>query len=125
MRGNQRGFTLIEFLVALVILSVGLLGLLQTVNLAMEKSLDSIFRTEAVILADEWMMEKRAMAFLSLTSARNYAVTRNVRGINKNYSVQENLTPLTLRSKEYIINVTWTSKNKTYSHSISSGISAF
>jgi type IV pilus assembly protein PilV len=44
---NKRtGFTLIEFCVAVLIMMVGLLGLLQAINLATEQNLASIRRNE-------------------------------------------------------------------------------
>jgi type IV pilus assembly protein PilV len=129
MINDSRGFTLIEFLVAIVILTVGLLGMLTCINLAVEKNLDNIFRTEAVILADDRMMQKRSRAFAALsTTVSNppkIAISRHNRGVFKNYSVQEIISQSTDHSKEITINVTWKRKNTTSSHSISSAVSSF
>lgn len=127
MTGSQeKGFTLIEFLVAIVILMVGLLGMLQAINIALDKNLDNVFRTEAVSLADDRMMMRRALKFTDLTgSAKSYQLTRSIRGISKNFMAQEVINPLTLQSKEIDITVTWTKKNNPYpyTHSISSVVS--
>jgi type IV pilus assembly protein PilV len=125
MRGNERGFTLIEFLVAITILAVGLLGLLQVVNVAMGKNLENMYRVEAIQLADDRMMQKRSMPFLSITTAHSDTFLRNTRGISKSYAVQEAINPVASRSKEIVINVLWTNKGNNYSHSISSVISSF
>lgn len=59
---NQAGFTLIEFCVSVVIMMVGLLGLLQAVNMATIHNLDSLLRNEAVSLADTEMMVSQTYA---------------------------------------------------------------
>ena len=129
MISNNRAFTLIEFLVALVILSVGLLGLLKCIDLAMEKNLENIYRTEAVMLADDRMMLMRSTSFASLaTTAANppkILLERGTRGVFRNYSVQEIVTQSTPNSKEIVINVSWKKKGKSFFHSISSYVSKF
>ncbi len=116
---------MIEFLVAITILAVGLLGLLQVVNVAMGKNLENMYRVEAIQLADDRMMQKRSMPFLSITTAHSDTFLRNTRGISKSYAVQEAINPVASRSKEIVINVLWTNKGNNYSHSISSVISSF
>ena len=126
---NKAGFTLIEFLVATLILMVGLLGMLTSVNVAMDKNLESVFRNEATTLADERLMLKKAIAFASISATSASPAwtfqSRNIRGIYKNYSVQEIVNTPTSLSKEIIINVTWHKKGTKYSHSISSAVSTF
>lgn len=129
MISNNRAFTLIEFLVALVILSVGLLGLLKSINLAIGTNLDNMYRTEAVMLADDRMMLKRSSSFASLATTvadpPKILLERSTRGVFKNYSVQEIITQSTPNSKEIVINVSWKQKGKIFSHSISSFVSKF
>lgn len=50
---NRSGFTLIEFCVAVLIMMVGLLGLLQAVNMATQHNLGNLLRNEAISVADE------------------------------------------------------------------------
>jgi len=129
MTGNDNGFTLVEFLVAIVILMVGMLGLLQSLNVAIEHNLGNILRSEAVMLADDRMMLKRTKAFESISTTVSsppaIPVARSTRGISKSYSVQEIVNQATPLSKEIIVNVSWSYKNNTYSHSLSSIISRF
>jgi type IV pilus assembly protein PilV len=124
MTDNQLGFTLLEFLVAIVILMAGLLGLLQVINVAMDKNLDNVFRTEATMLADDRMMRIRSRAFVSVsttvTNPPKVNVVRNSRGILKNFSTQQIVSQPTDKSKQITINVTWRKKKTPYSHSISS-----
>jgi type IV pilus assembly protein PilV len=131
---NNRGFTLIEFLVAVVILMVGLLGMLQGINLAMEKSMESVFRNEGLAVADDLMIAKRNMSFVSIST--NYVpggqepnwVTlpsgpRFTRGVYKNYSVQQKVILTTPQTKEVVINVSWNHKKQRKTHSVSSFVS--
>ena len=50
---NARGYVLLEVLVALLIFSLGLLGMIGFQGAAMKIGTDSRFRTEAAMLADE------------------------------------------------------------------------
>lgn len=132
---NNRGFTLIEFLVAIVILMVGLLGMLQGINLAMHRSMENVFRNEAVAVADDLMMAKRNKSFVSLST--NYsppngikpgweslpAGARFTRGVYKNYSVQQIVTLKTPQTKEVNINVSWIYNKQKNTHSVSSFVS--
>ncbi len=117
MIDNRRGFTLVEFLVAIVILMVGMLGMLQAINIAMEKNLENVFRTEAVTLAEERMMEARTQltSFIPVTM-----VQRRARGVLKNYSVWQNVNSVAGKSNEVVIVVKWHNKNSSASHTASS-----
>lgn len=129
MTDDQNGFTLIEFLVAIVILMVGLLGLLQSINVAMDKNLENVFRTEAVMLADDQMMRIRVQPYENISTTVSAPPktlqTRIVKGIQKSYSVQRIVTQRTSQSKEIVINVTWRKKEALFSHSVSSMITTF
>ncbi len=128
MINNSSGFTLVEFVVATFILMIGMLGMLQGINLAMEKSVATSLRNEAVALVDERMMTKRSKAFVNIStsgaSAPTVSVSRYFRGLFKNYSVQEIVNLTTPNSKEIILNVSWKYKNKRSTHSVSSIVSS-
>jgi type IV pilus assembly protein PilV len=128
---NNSGFTLIEFLSAILILMVGLLGLLSAIDLALKKNMETAFRNEAFSVADQRMMLKRSKSFLSIsTTVANPpnispSPTRIVRGISKNYTVQEIVSAPTINSKEITITVGWDYRSRLYSHSISSVVSTY
>ncbi len=123
---NSCGFTLIEFLVALVILTVGLLGLLQTVNYSIETNLTTQLRDEAVRLADERMSSERSKVFDAIsTNTRQEMVSVKVVNAFKNYSVVKTTTSLTAAGNTRNINiqVSWRHKDTRYTHVISSLVS--
>jgi type IV pilus assembly protein PilV len=125
MIDKSNGFTLIEFMVAILILMVGLLGMLQGINLAMDKSMENVFRNEGVLVADDWMMAKRNKAFAALSAPMTSTslVNRYTRGVYKNYSVQQSVNSKTSNTKEVIITVSWNYRNKRNSHTVSSFVS--
>jgi type IV pilus assembly protein PilV len=130
MTNDCSGFTLVEFLVAIVILMVGMLGLLQSINLALDKNLETTFRNEAIMLADDRMMRKRSIGFKIFSGADTTSVSNNysqlnVRGILKNYSVNETIQKATNNSQQIIVNVSWKKKGVRHSHSVSSFVSTY
>jgi type IV pilus assembly protein PilV len=126
MINDRDGFTLVEFLVAIVILMVGLLGLLQTINVAVDQNLGNVFRNEAVIVVDEMMMKKRAKAFDSLsTGTKFYIYSTQVRGIPKKFNMTERVDSVTSNSKQLTIEASWTKKNSTYNHSATTVVSTY
>jgi type IV pilus assembly protein PilV len=121
---NDRGFTLVEFLVAIVILMVGLLGMLQGINLAIDKSMENVLRNEALTVADDLMMAKRNKSFSALsTITTNQNMSRYTRGVYKNYSAQQIVNLTTPQTKEVIINISWKYKKNRNNHSVSSFVS--
>jgi len=120
------GFTLIELLVSLVILSVGLLGLLQAVNYSIVHNMTTQLRDEAVRLADERMTTEKSRVFDAIsTTTKNEQVTVKVVNAFKNYSVVKNASTLSGSSNTKIvqIDVVWRFKGDRYSHTVSSLVS--
>lgn len=130
---NRAGFTLIEFCVAVVIMMVGLLGLLQAVNIATVHNLGTLIRNEALTLADERMVRAKSSvidgitfdSLVSDTPGASNLVPRNVRTGFCNYSVVLSVTTAGttstgISSKLLNSRVTWRYKGTKNSHAISS-----
>jgi type IV pilus assembly protein PilV len=123
---NKRGFTLVEFLVAMVIMMVGILGLLQTVNYAIHHNMNNQLRQEATLLADDLMNREKAKPFdLISTTPAPYSRTypnnqRIVNGASRNYSVIKTNTELTTQTKTIDLQISWDYKQDHFVHSISS-----
>ncbi len=123
LKGNK-GFTLIEFLVAIVIIAVGLLALLQSVNLSLAENLKTIYRNQAVMLADERMTLEKTKPYDNISTTSGWTVINlNVRNTFKNYSVEKIGTQMTTDTKSIEIDVVWTYKGTRYIHTISSLVS--
>ena len=105
---NNSGFTLVEFLVAIVILMVGLLGLLQTVNYAISHNMVNQLRQEALILGDERMNHEKAKPFAAIsTNTRTFVVPRAINGAFRNYSVVKTGSALTTQSTNIDFQLFW------------------
>jgi type IV pilus assembly protein PilV len=126
---NNKGFTLIEFLVAIVILMVGLLGLLQTVNYAIVHNMTNQLRQGAIVLADELMQQETAKRFDSIPSGGTVPVNpkprRLINGALHTYDVDISYAEPTMRTKSIALQVSWTYKGQQYQHGMSSYVSQF
>jgi type IV pilus assembly protein PilV len=74
MRRNHRGFTLLEILVALLVLSIGLLGLAGLQTFSLRNNHSALLRSQAVVLAYDAldrMRSNRDQAMLAAGSAYN------------------------------------------------------
>ena len=67
-RKGQKGFTLLEFLIAVMVLSVGLLGMASLTGAMINFNRTAYNSTKAVTLAEEKMEELRNRNYQSLTS---------------------------------------------------------
>lgn len=118
---NRNGFTLIENLVAMFILSVGLLGLLQAVNYSIHYNMDNQLRDDAVRLADERMAVEKSRTFDAIpVGTSEQGVRLNVLNTFKNYSVVTTTTQPSYSVKNIEIDVYWSYKGQRRMHVISS-----
>lgn len=124
---NNKGFTLIEFMVSVLILTVGLLGLLQAINLAISTNMSNTLRNEATYLADETLSTRTAQFSASDPSAfvafsNSSSVRRKVLNGYKNYSVSRTETNIN-NSIEVNVLVTWKHKDSRFTHNASTILS--
>lgn len=119
---NKRAFTLVEVLVAMLILMVGLLGMLQVINLAVSTNLQNVVRDQAVAIAEDQLAREKALPFANITTGgvekiRNLA--SNIRSGAVNYSVTLKVDDIG-NSKQVNIGVRWQYKGNNYEHVVSS-----
>lgn len=88
-RKNSGGFTLVEVMVAILIMMVGMIGLLEMINVSLQHNLKNQLRDEAVQVGERYMAELRGTPFDAI--AASYAavtVPSKLRGATKSYSVE-------------------------------------
>lgn len=113
---GRGGYSLLEVMVAMLILMVGLLGLLQSVNIALEQNLRNTLREQAVALGEQQMnLLRTAPAFSNLTLARV-----PVRGVERAFFVNRTGAVASPLTRELGVTVTWTYKNVPYRHQVKS-----
>jgi len=123
--GKDTGFSLIEFVVAVLILTVGLLALLKTVDFSISQNASNKMRNDAVFIADEVMSRERVKPFAQILSANS---TRTITyGLTvKNYSITEQVTGMggtPPSSKRVQLTVSWQDKGATKYHYLTTIIS--
>ena len=116
------GFTLVELLVAMSLLLIGLLGLLNSVEIAMEHNLKNQMRGEVVRIAEEAMSDMRSRPFDSV-SAGTMVIPSKLRNIQRSYTVKRTIVAIpnptaTVTSRQYLVDVKWLYKNVSTTHSI-------
>jgi type IV pilus assembly protein PilV len=108
---SQAGFTLVEVMVAMVIVIVSLLGLLQSVNMVAETNLKNQLRDEAGQIGEKALNELMTADF-DKTVFTNYSVHTGLRGVNKYFKVRGQRDAIGLtQSKNVWVRVSWTYKN--------------
>jgi type IV pilus assembly protein PilV len=123
--------TLIEVVLALLILAVVSLALMQTTLVAYQENMKNILRDEAVSVAEEKMIELRNRTFTqtvtdpllqqTLSTGVTYtAVQRTVRSSMGQFPFTPTryVSDVNPDSKQVTMKVAWKWKGKDYSHSI-------
>jgi len=77
MRTKQSGFTLIEAMVAVMILSVGMIGLAYLQATGMRLNTTSYTRTQAAVLAGDLMDRMRSHGIVAASTIQDYEITDN------------------------------------------------
>ncbi|MBU5613303.1 type IV pilus modification PilV family protein [Geomonas azotofigens] len=117
---NESGFTLVELMVAMLIMMVGLVGLLQTVNIAIEYNLKNQMRNEVARVAQDQMNGMRARAFDAVSAVATTSVNTSLRNINRQYVVTRTKSPINSTTDSYQVDVRWKYKNVSTTYSIAS-----
>ena len=122
---------------AMLILMVGMLGLLQSINLAMEVNLRNQVREEAVNVSNRVMSEMRGGGFDNISVAATptqtytystYQLPSKIRGSSKSYTVTRSSRVLSMvnskpATKELAVVVGWSYKGVEYQNRVVAPIS--
>lgn len=124
-KGN-RGFSLVEVLVAICILFISMMAVLHALGLSVEHNLKNIIMDEAVRISEQRMNELRNMPITSLassTTSTQLTISRNFRNISINYTVNWIIENLSADSRTIQILVQWRWKNIDHQHTATSIVS--
>lgn len=122
---NKKGLTLVEVMIALVIVLLVFLALMQTALVSIESNTVNILRDEAVSVAEMRMNQARNIPFASLVSdAAAVPVTRNIKNITGGFTFNTLMTVTELGgdgslatddadNRQVNITVTWEWKDRT------------
>lgn len=114
---NCRGFTLVEMLIALLILSVSILALTSVTLTSIRTNLDNDLRNAAVRLTGEITEDLFIMPFDSLVSTTTPETrTVKLRGMDQTFDVSWTVTATTATLKQVAIVVSYNIKGKPYTN---------
>lgn len=119
---NKKGFTLIETLIAVSILTIAMLAILNTIVISFQYGMRNSIRNEAVKMAEKKMNELRNTAFISLASSSS-TEARTFRNLTVTYTQQWTVSVLSANSTAIDVSVSWTYMGQSYSHSTASIVS--
>jgi type IV pilus assembly protein PilV len=88
---NSAGFSLVEVMVAILIMMIGMFGLLEAINASVQHNLRNQLRNEAVVVGQRYMAQLKGLPFDPSPDFKSYSVTTvqsGIRGVAKNYMVQ-------------------------------------
>lgn len=126
---KDNGFTMIEVIVATLILMIGMLGLLQAINLATEVNLRNQIRDESVYLGERVMNELRGKGFDNISAAyKPYSSQSKIRGVARKYGIERSAPVLSSTgglpvTKQLEVVITWNYKGVGYQNRVAAPIS--
>jgi len=121
-KNSASGMTLIEVLVSLVIVFIIFLGLSSSGLVVLNENIKNELRDEAVSVADSAVQDARRALFNNLVTLPADNVLRQVRNVNRPFTVTRTVTILDGDNRQVTINVGWTrtegSQTRSYSHQV-------
>lgn len=117
-RFDARGFSLVEMLIALVILSVSILGMTSLTLTTMTANFDNDLRNAAVRVTSEVAEDLGATPIESVVSTVTAEIRQaSIRGTNFPFEVTRTVIPLSNDLRQVNITVSYTSKGVTKTNS--------
>lgn len=126
---NKKGFTLIELMVSMVILSIGLMAMLDGLGNYIRLNIENSMRNEAMRIAETSLETLRNARFAEIQS---YSVTnlpspsnvqRRFRNIDTVYTVTWQRQPVSTSSYAIQVHVVWAHRGINHSHDAATIIS--
>jgi type IV pilus assembly protein PilV len=119
---NNRAFSLLEVLVAIVILMVGLLALLQAINLSIVTNLQNEMRTQGTMIGEDQMARIKSLPFSNITATgqKTLSVPVSMRSALINFSVTKSVDDISSTTKRINVGVVWHHRGNNYEHVVSS-----
>ncbi len=112
---NSQGFTLIEVLVAMVVLAIGFLGAMGTMIAALDANHQNVLRNEAVKMAQERLENMRNTPYPAVVTEPSLLVERQVRKQPWTFQMMQ-----TVKAGDHLkvveIEILWAYKSRNHSY---------
>ena len=117
---NNRGMSLIELLIAMLILMIASMAIMQTALLAYQNNAKNLIRDEAVRIADEQVNDKLNLPFDSvLSGTTTTTMTRDVRNFQAAYTATTTVTTIgSSDTKQVDVLIAWTFRGAPLNHRV-------
>jgi len=115
---DNRGLTLIEVMVSLVIVFIVFIGLSGSGILVLEENIKNSLRDEAVSVTEREVQHARNLPLDNVVSGTRPVVTYPIRGLVVTYIPSWNVSILDGSTRQLDVTVTWTRRGRTYSHQV-------
>jgi Tfp pilus assembly protein PilV len=115
---TKKGLTLVEVMIAFLVLLFTSLALMQTALVSISANMQNVLRDEAVRVAEMRINDARSTAFDNITS-NNLTVTRTLKSVSEPFVTTMTVSQLSGDIKQVDVTVTWTWKSVSYTHSAS------
>ncbi len=103
---NEKGFTLLELLVAITVLAIGLLGIAGLQGTTIKRNVSAMRNTEATALIEDKIEDIRSKDFDSVTSDATETGLGTGGVFTRSCTVLNN-TPIAISTKTVIVKVSW------------------
>lgn len=116
---NNKGVTLVEVMISLVIFLIVFMGLMQTALLSIDGNVRNVERDEAIMIANGELDNLKNVPFNTLTAGTNCrTVSRDFRNISKQFNLCDTITDLldpdgTVKTKSIAVVIGWDHKKET------------
>lgn len=120
-RKRNNGFTLVEVLIALLILTLSMLAIFEGLVLLSHINLQNLLRDEAVRIAEEKINSLRNSNFSETEGTQ--LLSRRVKNFTKDFMVSWRLEPISTAASALKVDVKWVLTGKEYTHSVVSIVS--
>lgn len=126
---NKKGFTLVELLVSMLVLSIGMMAMLDGIGHYVRINIDNSVRSEALRIAEASLETLRNSSFDYVKTNNNTIINipttqqKKFRNIDINYGVVWQSYRVTDNSYAIQVIVTWTHRNVNHRHDAASIIS--
>lgn len=134
---NKKGLTLIEVMVALVVLLIVFLGMMQAIAIAVNMNVKNQLRGEGVRVADERVNALKNLSFDSAdlndtggnfindnyidpnTGTNTNIITRSFRNFDMDFTSTKRITDINADNTRIELTVNWTWRNEPFNHGVS------